>query len=338
MTISSGILRVPDQSGPTWHSSPVGELLIKDLGRAGSEALLISPFVSLNPVQQICDQLPGSCGLTLVTGWDIGSFASGASDFDALLHVANHIGGSVRIVHRLHAKVFSRDWTTWWVGSANLTNSGLGFTERPNLEMVAEVTVPTVSLLEAVRAILYGSIEVSAEYLESVRMIVEEGKKRIGEPLGYLEAMTADTWRHLRALPNADVFMVQELPLCASPAVFLNALADGPPFGADVNHDCALFALVPNDPVDVQRAKIRVGLLRIPLVRSLDAFLAEPRTFGAVTAWIHDRCEDRPLPYRSEIKELTARTMDWLLGTYPSRYQRSRPGYSEVFVRITGRG
>jgi len=51
--------------------------------------------------------------------------------------------------------------------------------------------------------------------------------------------------------------------------------------------------------------------------------------FGAVNKWIHEKCEDVPLPYRWEIKENTRIFYDWL-AHYVPEISWVRPKYSQV--------
>src|SRR5437660_373850 len=51
--------------------------------------------------------------------------------------------------------------------------------------------------------------------------------------------------------------------------------------------------------------------------------------FGAVTDWIHQNCEDVPLPYRSEVKQQVRILYDWLAKFVP-QVRWDRPNYSQV--------
>jgi len=70
---------------------------------------------------------------------------------------------------------------------------------------------------------------------------------------------------------------------------------------------------------------------RAPFVVEFIKFLRAESSlrFGAVNDWLHQMCEDVPLPYRWQIKENTAIFYDWLAYFVPG-VTWDRPNYSQV--------
>ena len=68
-----------------------------------------------------------------------------------------------------------------------------------------------------------------------------------------------------------------------------------------------------------------------PFVSAFVAHLKSERSlhFGAVNAWIHQQCEDVPLPYRWEIKDNTRIFYNWLAHFF-DEITWDRPNYSQV--------
>jgi hypothetical protein len=76
---------------------------------------------------------------------------------------------------------------------------------------------------------------------------------------------------------------------------------------------------------------LRAAFLKTPFVVDFVEFLKSQGSlrFGAVNNWIHEKCEDVPLPYRWEIKENTRIFYDWLAHFIP-QITWDRPNYSQV--------
>lgn len=318
------------ESSVQWRINEIGEAVMADLGAATREILLVAPFIKSSAVERVIAQVSDSVGVTVVTAFRFSDFVMGASDIDALLTVSRLGTGAVRVLRSLHAKMYCVDWSVWWVGSANFTASGLGFCKEPNFEIMARADRPSAEILDVTQAVLSASIPVEMEILEKARTLVAGMQRRHSDGVRDLVQASARLWEEVEAASPPGYFMLQELPLCAHPNVLKGAEAGD---YYSVKHDSALFGITETDTTVQIDAKLSARFLGIKIIRALDELLIEPHSFGAIAAWLHDRCEDRPVPYRSEIKDLTARVLTWLLAVYPDRYRRSRPRFSEVFVR-----
>lgn len=317
-----------------WLSENLGALVSADLGRASQEVTVVSPYVTVPGIQYTQQTVEPGVGFTLITRFDIMAFALGTADIEAMLIIASRKGGLVRLLPRLHAKIYARDWSSWWVGSANATGAGLQIEERGNLEILGHLNGASSSLSRIVNSIVRESVPVTQNQLERIQRYVAD-MEIPRYPMQEMASQENTIWRDL--VNDQKGFMVQELPFAQTPRSFWEAFesdeANGDRFFI---HDCVVLGIdvAGGGGVGVTTEDVALSFRAIPIVRSLDEFLAESRSFGEITAWLHDRCEDRPTPYRSEIKELTARALNWLLGLYPNRYRRERPVHSEVFVRV----
>ena len=295
----------------------------------------MSPFVTLSGIRWTQEAIDPAVGFTLISRFDIMAFALGTADIDAMLMIASRKSGQVRLLPRLHAKIYARDWESWWVGSANATGAGLQLGERGNLEILGHLKGAKGSLSRILNSIIRESVPVTEGQLKRLQRSVDDLKI----PQYSLQEVAVEEdvmWREL-VKGHKTGFMVQELPFAHSPRSFWERLEN--PEAHDDRlfiHDCVVLGIDAGSggTLEIGTEDVALAFRKIPIVRSLDEFLAESRGFGEITAWLHERCEDRPTPYRREIKELTARVLNWLLGLYPSRYRRFRPVHSEVFVRV----
>ena len=301
------------------------------LAAAEHDVLIVSPYVGSATIEGLLESVDTAVGITLVTTLVPMNFASGASDIEGLIAVAERPSGDVRSLTSLHAKVFARDWTRWWVGSANFTKSGLAMGVAGNVEILVELDDPPSDLSEIVRSILHRSHTVELDLLEWIREQVPSWRTT---PIGELETVQFPPVTGMADdSPDGQrtSFLFQELPFLPSPAELYRA--EGDPTG--IAHDRFLFGVTPTDAQHDCVRKCRAHYVNIPVIAELSEFLTEPRWFGELSGWFHDRCEDRPVPYRSEIKDLVGRVLTWLLELYPDDFRSARPGHSTCYGRTS---
>lgn len=113
------------------HPSSVVRLVDREWGRElrdgrrgdTSELRVVCPFIKRPAlIQLLGEDDPGT--LRVVTRFNLADFGAGVSDISALRHVLE-LGGTVRGIRGLHAKVFIFGSTRSAVTSANLTGGGL---------------------------------------------------------------------------------------------------------------------------------------------------------------------------------------------------------------------
>ena len=133
------------------------------------------------------------------------------------------------------------------------------------------------------------------------------------------------------------VFTIGSLPAVASPkhlAEFYfspNTKDHTPEDVRRATHDLVTFD-IPFGLTPVQfEQQLGESFRKAPFVAAFLEFLKAEGSlrFGAVNEWIHQRCEDVPLPYRWQIKENTAIFYDWLAHFVPG-VTWDRPNYSQV--------
>jgi hypothetical protein len=103
--------------------TPAGDLLCELAKNCKRQALFSSPFVNKGSLP-IFQALADSVRPWLLTRTDLGTFASGASDVEAIADLINN-AVPVRTLSRLHAKVYVFDEQAALVTSANATFGGL---------------------------------------------------------------------------------------------------------------------------------------------------------------------------------------------------------------------
>lgn len=111
--------------------TPWKNRLLEDLQTAREEVVLISPFIKTSVAREIYQILANKgVHVRTVSRFSKSEFLSGASDIDAHFMLADGSERSkakyeLRSLSNVHAKIFVIDWRIAYVGSSNLTFSGL---------------------------------------------------------------------------------------------------------------------------------------------------------------------------------------------------------------------
>lgn len=111
----------------------LGSLLTRLCSNAQS-LLIAAPYIKVDALARVLAEINPEASLTCVTRWDPHDIAVGASDLECRGLVIGS-GGSFRLYPSLHAKFYRIDDVVL-IGSANLTSSAMGWSQRPNLEIL----------------------------------------------------------------------------------------------------------------------------------------------------------------------------------------------------------
>lgn len=118
----------------TTINPPSGDILLTIIRMATHTCLLAAPYIKAPALQRLFEELAGDVSLTVVTRWLPHDVIVGASDPEAWL-LTTQRGGTFLNHPHLHAKYYRADDNVL-VGSANLTDTALGWAEMPNLEIL----------------------------------------------------------------------------------------------------------------------------------------------------------------------------------------------------------
>ena len=214
-------------------TSPWDRILALTYG--ASEAFIAAPYIKEASLQRLLEHLPQLERLICVTRWQAKDIAAGVSD-TAVRSQVQSFGGAFRLHPSLHAKYYRFDDRVL-VGSANLTDAGLGVGRIHNLEILTKPEDGFDSNAFE-RKLMAGSLEIDESEAAAWEAIaVVEPKARVGpdsalqdwypatrDPadlwqfyFGHRELLSFETQQHT----NADL-MVLGLPARLDPQGFVN--------------------------------------------------------------------------------------------------------------------
>lgn len=107
---------------------------------------IISPYISEKTLQLLISDI--NIPIRILTSWRIDDFKSGLAK-TSLAQKCIDNNWEIYVLHdghkrKLHTKAYISDSKDIWIGSANLTNKGLGISNNPNFEIMMLSTISEV--------------------------------------------------------------------------------------------------------------------------------------------------------------------------------------------------
>ncbi len=145
-----------------------GERLKGLLQNAQHEVLLCTPFIKAKVLETVLSVVDASVFVRIFTRWRAAEIAAGVSDL-AVFEIANERPRTeLKLLDDIHAKLYMAD-NRGLVGSANLTATALGWTERSNVEILIPVQRTNAEVLYLLKR-----LESAAQATFTIRSAVAE--------------------------------------------------------------------------------------------------------------------------------------------------------------------
>lgn len=303
----------------------LGNRLVSLCRQADQEIVLIAPFIKAIALDRVLESLGKDIYLLCVTRWLPSEIASGASDLEVFEIVRNH-HGSLWLRQDLHAKYYRSDEHVL-IGSANLTNSALGWTSDPNLEILVPIDNSTYDNREFEEHLLSEAIEVDLDLYESM-------------------AAASKNWPNLDIEYKLDdTVFLQDPP--ESPRIWI-PVSRFPTnlykVYQDINSDDLpkltreaglrdLFVLQPPSGLDEElfNQTIGISLLTMPVFDLIDRQVVTSQRFGAMRDMLRQKCDFT----NDEASRAWQTLIRWIRHFLPDRYEYTRPKHSERITKIT---
>ena len=121
--------------------SAPGELILELLRTECNEYLICAPFIKVGPLKALlsCISNTEDALVTVYTRWFTAEVAAGVTDLEVFELCAGRPGTTLYLVDSLHAKLY-RAGEHCLVGSANVTDTALGWVYPSNTELILEAS------------------------------------------------------------------------------------------------------------------------------------------------------------------------------------------------------
>lgn len=284
------------------HWTPLADPLFR-IGQRG--ILLISPFVQQPALKQVVESFSNTDSLQVVTRWEPADIISGVSDLEVYPYLKER-GIPLYIHSRIHLKLTVFDGDRAFHSSANITNRGLGLTGSPNIEIGSQVELVSDDWLR-IYELLEGSIRVDDSIYEQALQYLSENKEEC-PPLPKLTY-------HSEESPKE--FSRHSLPFVQDPDALWVYYSEDKFDGSRAKfvHDLMLYSVQrPGLGHDAFFQQLEVNFKAHPFINSIAQYVRHEGElrFGAVNNWITEKCTDKPVPFRWEVKPITNRLYNWL--------------------------
>jgi hypothetical protein len=292
---------------------------------ARGELMLVAPFIKEAVLTRLLNAVAVSVDIRVVTRWRPQEIKAGVSDIEIWDAVKARPRTTLLLRPDLHAKYYRAD-SNCLVGSANLTQAGLGLSRTPNLELLLPVGSTHMGLKGFEVRLLAGAVLVDDHIVDLTRAAVailpdvpifEDLQQWSDRGTGVDVIGEAETWVPTLRQPE-DLFMAYAGHGEALSQVSLRAAAA----------DLSILWIPTGLDEPAFDACVGLALMCMPLFVAVDGFVSEPRRFGEMRdllsrmrASSESSSRDWQVMYR------------WLMHFLPERFDYRRPNHSELIAR-----
>jgi len=159
----------------------IGDQLISVLCNAQRSVRIAAPFIKAHALERVLLAIPEGVNVTCIARMRPEDVASGVCDLEVFDCLHERSGAAFLIHPHLHAKFFAAD-TSCLVGSANLSQTALGWRSPSNFELLIELSTTEHGLEEWWADLLGQSIEAT----EALRDAIKDEAARLknsGQPI-----------------------------------------------------------------------------------------------------------------------------------------------------------
>lgn len=167
----------------SYKDEALGNILKRACESARQEIILIAPFIKYDTLSKLLESIKRVNRLTVITRWQLGDIVTGVCDLEIFNLLRSFTRAELRTLRLLHAKYYRFDKQTF-IGSANLTNSGLGWKPSSNEEILIPLKGHTFEkLLDLEQRFLQDSILVDESIVKNLSKLANLLKEKSALPL-----------------------------------------------------------------------------------------------------------------------------------------------------------
>ncbi len=268
---------------------------LSEIASGAKSLTIISAYIKEPAVDWLASHVSPDCAVVLVGRLKPHDFIGGGSDIAALITSLSK-GWVVKYLETLHAKIYLCDRKKLFIGSSNLTPSGLNIFGGGNTEACVELPSDpdNINFVEDI-------------VLEAKLVTIEEVKKMekyIHLNSGKIPKTTiSNNWPE-DILPREQSIWTYDFPW-----VNLNELND--PLEHDRKHDMDMLGTI--DLTDDAAVSLLLKNTKAFswLVKTLEKSKSKELPFGTLTEVLHNDLKDDPVAYRKDVKSLLSNLLSY---------------------------
>lgn len=289
----------------------VQQKIAQEVSSATTHLQIVSAFCKVEAVEFVDRHINTSLQTKkLMVRFLLSDILNGASDFGLYEYCKSH-GWQMYVRFDLHAKTYIFDRKRCILGSANLTNRGLGLSFHGNYELSSFADVDDVDLRK-IDALFDNAILMTDELYETMKLEHQEAKK-------VASSAPSSKWSSIienRFNPKIELLFTYDFPMTAIPD-----------FSDVSTFEFLGLGYIP--AIDDVRQAFRWSKAFLWLYNYVSSCPDKTSYFGGVTAALHNALINDPKPYRKEVKDLLANTLGWIQALNIDDIVVDIPNYSQ---------
>lgn len=297
--------------------------LAEALENSTQEITLISAYITIEGIEWILDKLRDNVNCRVLSRWNCHELVNGASDIEVFEKLSER-GFSLYILPDLHAKVTVIDDNTLFLGSANITNSGLRLVPGGNKE-IGTVIKPDEQDLNLIETLFNEAVFITEEiyqnFYEEILLLKKESPKTLPK-LKWSQDLQNKLFK-----PPTKLWVAETL-WCECPDQLLKNINSD-----EAVHDLALLGFDPLVLTDLTRTELQNSFLQTRIWKWLIHKLAcaenNEMYYGELSKNLHNSFLDDPTPYRRTVKGLLSNLLEWTISLGSEFILIDKPNHSQ---------
>ena len=290
-------------------------LLGESLRKSKEKIVILSAYVKEVGVKWLKEQINNkNIDCTIISRWQKGDLATGSSDLECY-SLCKENNWTFKILNDLHAKVMLIDDKDLFIGSPNLTGSGMSLIPVSNKELGIKILANDND-----KRIIDGLIEDALLITDEIYNDLKKWKKDLPEiKKPSIPDFPADLKEKIKE--SFDKIWVHNFPWST-----VDDLLNIKDMNENIQHDLELFGLS-KDNVNKDNLKNSFENSKIFnwLISKLKNSENQEIYFGSLSSIIHNSLLDDPKPYRQDVKTLQANLYGYIKHFKPTNLQIDIP-------------
>lgn len=291
--------------------------------QAKGEVYIFCPFIKVAALKKVlATSLPS---LSIVTTWKTLDILNGVSELE-LYSFCKSIKARLYINQKIHLKLITDLNEKAIMGSANITDRGLGISPESNYECVMLCEQVTFDDQIHLQKIIQESTLLNDILFSEFEKIVAEAKKSYAKP----KIRDMD----IKSAVNKN-FLISALPMSRSIRVLYTYYSDRAHKAKDDTdyncaiHDIALYDIPPGLNEVALYQHIKQSFFNHPFIKKLKDFIGKEKYFGQIKEWVQATCVDVPVPSRRDLTGNVQVLYEWFALLGKEDYEVDRPHHSQ---------
>lgn len=298
-------------------TSEAKQKIAEQAAKATDNLQIVSAFCKIPAVRFIDDNIQNKdVSKKLLVRFLLSDILNGVTDFE-IYEYCKQNGWQLYVRFDLHAKTYIFDRKRCILGSANMTNNGLGLSFHGNYELSGFVDIDQ-SDLNKIDALFGNAIRMD----DNLYAKMKENLKLAPKSTTSSSKSKWETSIEQLFNPKVDTLFTYDFPATKAPD-----------FDDLESMSFLSCPQIPTSIYDVREA-FRWSKAFLWLNNHLSLCPDQTSYFGEITASLHNSLINDPKPYRKEVKDLLANTLAWIEYLRMDEIRIDVPNHSQRIRRI----